>query len=855
MLRVPLRIPLRNLRARPLRALATLAAVVVGVALVSGTYVLTDTIDRSFERLFRESQKGADVVVTARQPISSPAVEPPTLPASLLARVRAVPGVRQAVGGVVGFAKVVDDRDRPLGRGFAPNFIGSVLPRPFEWLRYVRGRAPSRSGEAAIDEASARFRSVRVGERIGVVGERGIRRFRVVGITRLGAGASLGGAVAVTLTLADARAVTGKRGRFDQLLVRAAPGVTPEELRTRLASRLGREARVETLAESVERQAREVRSGLSFLRIALLVFAGVAVVVGGFLIFNTFSITVAQRTAEFGLLRTLGAARGQLLGLVIAEALALGVLGAGFGVALGIASTPALDELLGMAGLDLPNSGPVVRTRSLIVGLAVGLAVTLVAVLVPAIRATRIPPLAALRLPVARVSRRARRRRRGAAAALLVVGALGLTIGALAPLASGRAALLVGAGALALLVGLVLAGPLVVVPVARVLGAGFARIGGLAGRLARENALRQPGRTAVSATALMIGLALVVFVAVFAAGINASAGRAIETTLPAPLEVQSQDGFTVLPLGVEETVRRVRGVGAVAGLGFSAARIVGIDGTRQVSALDTDTPASLVRLRVVRGSERPLAALARGQVLLDERFARSRGIAPGRTVTILTPRDTRFRARVAATVEDDADVFGDIVVSRRTLAARFGERRVALLLVEPQRGVPTPVLLRRLRRVLERKFPTVQALDQRAAKRKIERQVNQLAALVYVLLAFSILVSVLGIVNALALSVLERTRELGLLRAVGMSRRQLRTMVLLEAVLTALIGATLGIALGCVVAAAMAGPLASEGFVLAWPVAQLLLLFVLAALAGLLAALAPARRAARVAILEALAYE
>lgn len=850
-----LRLAARALLARPLRALATVAAIVVGVALVAGTYVLTDTIDRSFERLFRESQSGTDVVVTAQQEIVAPSVEAATLPASVLATVRAVPGVRTAVGGIAGFATVVDARDRPLARGFAPNFVGSALPPPFRSERYARGRPPRAHGEAALDEQSARRGGLRLGSRIGVVGERGVRRFRLVGITRLSGGASLGGAVALTLTLADARAVTDKQGRFDQILVAAAPGVGADVLRDRVARRLGERYRVETATESAERQAREVRSGLSFLRTALLVFAGVAVVVGGFLIFNTFAITVAQRTAEFGLLRTLGASRRQLFGLVAAEALALGALGAAVGVAGGLVLAPLLNELLASAGLDLPNTGTVVRPRSIVVGLVVGIAVTLIAALVPARRATRISPLAALRLPAERPRRGTRRRLRLLAAALLAAGSGSLLVGALGPLPSGRAALVVGAGALLLLAGVAAAGPLVVPAVARTVGLPLARFGRISGRLARENALRQPGRTATAATALTIGLALVVFVAIFAAGINASAGRAIDTTLPAPIEIQSQDGFTVLPRGVEATVRRTPGVGPTAGLLFSAAKIAGVAGTRQVSAIDADAPATLFRLRVVRGTTRPLAALARGEVAIDDRFARQRGIAVGRTLTFRTARGVRVRARVAATVRDDGNVIGDVLFARQVLERRFGERRPALLLVAPRAGTDSERLLRRLRRELARSYPTVQALDQTAAKRKIERQVDQLVALVYVLLAFSILVSVLGILNTLALSVLERTRELGLLRAVGMSRRQLRTMVVLEAVLTALVGAVLGLVLGSAFAAAMSGPLAGEGFVLAWPVDQLVVMFVVAALAGVAAAALPARRAARIALLEAIAYE
>ncbi|HEY2715837.1 MAG TPA: FtsX-like permease family protein, partial [Solirubrobacterales bacterium] len=399
---------LKSLWARKVRALTTTFAVVLGIAFVAGSYVLTDTILAAFDEIFEESLSGTSVVVTAKNPVEQENGEVPTISAGLLPRIKSTPGVKLAAGAIFTPGAFFDAEGDKIGNKFAPKFISSTLPGSLESLTYVDGHRPRGPTEASIDKAAAENSGLELGEKIGLVGQGKVRQFQLVGFTQLGS-ASFGGASIAQVTLPVAQALTHKLGRFDQISVAAAPGVSAIALKRRIAREMPPNVRVETATENADRQSENIHDSLGFFQTFLLVFGFIAVFVGSFLIFNTFSITVAQRISEFGMLRTLGASRRQILTTVLVEAVVIGLVGALIGIAGGFLVAAGLNALFEALGIDLPTTGLVLESRTVIVALLVGVVVTFVAAFVPALRSTRVPPIAALHAFSPPPSRRRRR--------------------------------------------------------------------------------------------------------------------------------------------------------------------------------------------------------------------------------------------------------------------------------------------------------------------------------------------------------------------------------------------------------------------------------------------------------------
>jgi putative ABC transport system permease protein len=849
------KLAVKSLWARKTRALTTTLAVFIGVALVAGTYVLTDTINNAFDEIFSQSLEGTDVVITAENPVRQENNETPTIPARYLPRVKQVPGVELAAGGIFTIGGLFDDEGDRIGSQFAPKFISSTLPPRLEPQTYPEGRPPRTDREAALDEAAADASGLELGETIEISGETRARRYELVGLTRLG-DASFGGAAVANLTLPEAQEVTANAGRLDQISVAAAPEVSAAQLKARIERVLPRSARVETGEENADRQSSEIRDDLGFLQVALLVFAGVALFVGAFLIFNTFSITVAQRVREFGMLRTLGASRGQILGSVVLEALLIGIAGALAGLAGGIGFAQGIRALFEAIGIGLPAKAPVLETRTIVVSLAIGILVTLVSSLGPALRSTRVPPMAALRELEPSRSRRRTALYAVLAALLGVAGVAMVLAGLFGGIEdSGQAAALLGAGAVGVLLAVSIFSSRLVRPLASLGGAPLERLRGLTGRLARENTQRKPGRTAVTAAALMIGLALVAFVTVFAEGIKGSISSAVDRNFQGELVIQNSDGFSPIPARAAAAARQVPGVRLVSTLRQTQVEQPGKSGKSRISGLDPATAGRVLTLDWQEGSPDTLRRLTDSQAILDQSFADSSDLGVGDEVAFVSQIGKRPRYEVAGIVKDTADLIGAAIVSHRALARDFGQGDDAIDFVKLAEGANADAVQARVAGILERPFPTTEVLNQQELKDKQSRQINQLLGLIYALLSLAVIVSLFGIANTLALSIHERTRELGMLRAIGMSRRQVRTMIRYEAVITALIGAVLGTVLGVLFATLIASPLEEEGFTLSYPVSTLLLLLVLAAIAGVVAAIGPARRASRLDVLEALAYE
>ncbi|HYM46363.1 MAG TPA: ABC transporter permease [Solirubrobacteraceae bacterium] len=801
---------LRGFLQRKLRVLLTGIAIALGVALMAGTYVLTDTINQSFAGIFQVANRGHDVVVTPTQNLgsrtrsqTSPITEP------MLAQVRGTAGVAEAAGSIFSLATFLDAHGKRLTTGGAPAFVASETPRRFESFTAIRGRFPVGANEVAIDEATAERANLTVGGQMLVAGSAPVKRYTIVGIMRFGGGQSFGGAGAALLTLPEAQRVVGEQGSFDQIDVGARPGVTPDQLRERIRGGLPRTVEVRTGAQQAAKESSDLESNLSFIRTFLLIFAYVALVVGAFIIFNTFSITVAQRTREFGLLRTLGGSRAQIMRSVVFEGLLLGVGGAALGLLGGIALAPALDQLFKSFGADLPDSGTVLETRTIVVSLLVGIGVTMLAGLPPALRATRVPPLAAMREGVEIPRRRRLLRRR-----YRVIRSLARAIGVLVTWR------------------------------------------GITGRLARENSIRQPGRTMITAAALTVGLALVAFVAVLADGTKATIDQAVNRSFAGDLIVEnSQAGAGQgIPALVAPALRRVAGVASVTPVAFTVGRLRGSSSNASVTAIEPSSFERAYRVEWQRGSNATLLKLDGTGTVLTKGYASSHHLTVGQTVSVLTPTGRHVSLIVRGIANDNARLLGNLTIGLSLARSAFGQRDDALDFVSYTPGAGNSRVQPTVNRLLAASFPQARSRTAAQFKQDQANQIDALLALIYVLLALSVIVSLFGIVNTLILSIYERTRELGMMRAIGTSRRQIRQMIRYESVITALIGGVFGLAIGVLGAIVVTMlTLSGSGYVQSIPVGTLLVLLVVAVLAGLIAAQLPARRAARLDVLSALA--
>ena len=844
---------LRGIAARKARALLTALAVLLGVAMIAGSYVLTDTINRSFEQIFKQGEKGVAVEVTPHETISTDQ-GPPPFPESYLQKVRAIDGVKVAAGGIFDQVSILKRNGKPLQTTGAPNFLASVPPKQIDPFRYVEGRPPRAEDEVALDKFTADRHKFHVGDRIGIAGKVPKRTYKLVGIARYGSVASFGGASIAVVTLKQAQELTGNVGKLQSIQVAHSPTLSDQELKKRIRAALPRSVDVRTGQEQAAKQSSDQKKNFSFLTTILVAFGFIALFVGGFIIFNTFSITVAQRTREFGMLRTLGASRRQILFSVFAEALVIGVIAAGLGLIGGVLYAKGIDALFVAIGVDLPSSGTVVLTRTIIVAVLVGVVLTVAASLFPAIRATRVTPLEALREGSgARPPRPFKRYIAGTA--LLVLGVGAMALGLFAASNSNTALSLVGIGTLLVFLGAAMLSPLLVPPIARAASWPIVKLRGLTGQLARENTMRNPSRTAVTASALMIGLALVTFVAVFAAGLKAGINNTIDQSFRGDFLLQNSDGFSPIPAPAGTEVAKLPTVGAVSPWRLSRGKAAGIAGNSEVLGLDPKIAQEGIKLEWVKGSPSTLQDLQPGQAILDRKYADDHKLGVGDTIRMTTPTARHVRFKVVGTVKDKSNFLGDIVVPLSVVERQFGEHQDSVAIVSLKPGANVNQAKTQITRLLDARFPTVQSLNQRELKKNQSKGFNQLLGLIYALLSLAVIVSIFGIVNTLVLTIHERTRELGLLRAVGMSRRQVRRLVRYESVVTALIGAILGAVLGVFFAVIVSRPIADEGFVLTIPVGSIVFFLLFSVLAGVLAAIPPARRASRLDVLEALAYE
>jgi putative ABC transport system permease protein len=848
------RATLKSLLAKKLRLVLTALSIVLGVGFMAGTYVLTDTMAKAFEEVFQTAAAETDVLVRAESAFSSTAQGPgggggsegrQPIQASLLEDVLAVDGVATAHGDVQGYAQFVDPATNEAIGGFGPPTIGLSWDPGTSVLQIREGRAPQGPGEVAVDAGTARAHGLAVGDEVQVLFTGPPQTFRIVAVVGFGDADNLAGATLALFELETAQVLFDKVGVYDGISVDAEEGVGPSELRSRIQAVLPEGVEAVTAATVADESAQALKDGLGFFTVALLVFAFIALFVGAFIIFNTFSIITAQRTRELALLRALGASRRQVLTSVLAEAALVGLVASAVGIGVGVLVALGLEGLLSLFGIDLPSTDIQLLPRTIVVSLAVGTVVTLVASVVPARRAARVAPIEALRDGAGAVRGASLHRRIIVGVAVTALGVIPLLYGLFAkPESVGQ---LVGFGAAVTFLGIALLSPLVARPVASVLGAPLRRLG-VHGRLGQENAMRNPRRTASTAAALMIGLALVSMVTILSSSLKASFDAALEETLKADLTITTTS-FTAFSPEVASLVRTVPEAAAVSEFRQNVFRY---DGNNSfLTAVDPATIESVATLEMIEGTT---AALSQGSILVHADVAEANGFAQGDTVTLAFP-STGQREFVVGGIYGENRLVGDWVVSVQTYEQNYTEQLDSFVLVKGAPGV-SPDDLRAAVEARVGDFPNIEVQDQAAFREKQAGLVDQLLGLVTAMLLLAVLIALFGIVNTLSLSIFERTREIGLLRAVGMTRRQIRAMVRWESVIIAVFGALLGLAIGVFFGFSLQRALQEEGLSeLAIPGRQLAVYVVLAGLAGVVAAVAPARKAAQLNVLEAITYE
>ncbi len=829
---------IKELVAHKMRMLSTVFAVLLGVTLMSGTLIFTDTLTATFDNVLDDARAGVDAMVRAESDVDMPYGQVGTrMDARIIDTVRGVDGVDASALQITGYAQLVDadgdvvgDQEQAPAFGF--NWIDVPALNPYV---ISDGRAPASDGEIVIDRGSADKGHFVVGDTATVLTQDAPVEFTITGIARFGTADSPGGATAVLFTDADAQRYLSSPGQVDGIAVEAADGVSQDEMVARLSEAVP-DLEVVTGATLVAEDQAALHEAFGPFKIFLLVFAFVAVFVGAFMINNTFSITVAQRTKQLAMLRALGASRRQVLRSVMTEAVAIGVAGSGSGLAAGVGVAAGLKAMFVSAGVELPEGPMVISPGSMLISAAVGISVTVVSAWLPARRAGKVPPVAALReLAVDRTG--SSRRRPVIGTGITAVGVALLLAGL-----GGSGIELVGLGALLALIGVAVLGPVLARPVVGAFGL-VLRHRGATGDMAVRNAQRNPKRTARTASSLMIGVALVAFIAVVAASVKTSFGGSVKETFTGSHIVDSgtfdgRGGFSAdlandlsADPGVE-TISEERGSPAV--VNGSEKLLFGFTGS---------TIGQIFDLGNVEGD---LSTLGANGLAVDADTANERGWTIGTEVPV-TFASGEQRFTVLATFDNASEWVGkefvDVEAFATYMPAQLDARIYAI-------GDDAAI------RDVSAAYPSTEVLDADQFLEQVTGELDVILGVIYALLALAVLIALLGIANTLALSIFERTRELGLLRAVGMVRPQVRTTIRWEAIMIALFGTTLGLGVGSFFGWASVRALHSEGIEhFTYPLGNIVVITVVACVAGAIAAIAPARRAARLDVLEALSTE
>jgi putative ABC transport system permease protein len=843
-------VALKGLLGRKVRALLTAFAVVIGVTMVSGTLVITDTIQKAFDGIFGASYEQTDAVIAGKEIVKGSLSGSATVPESLLVKVRALPEV-EAAGGTIApnasnTAKIFGRDDKPIGVEGAPQFgLGNDASLPqFSPLRLQTGQWPQGPRQVAVDADTAAGENLRVGDTV-TVSTRGTKhRYELTGVATLGDISSLGGATIAVWDLPTAQTLLDKQGQFDTIAITAEDGTSPEELISAVQPLVPASLEVKDSEQQAEADAAETNVIVNAIRYFLLGFGAIALFVGAFVIFNTLSITVAQRTREFATLRTIGASRKQVMRSVVIEGLVIGLLASLLGLFAGF----GLAALLTAVGGDTPQAGLVFSLRTVLVSLAVGTTITLLASIVPARRATRVPPIAAVRegstLPPSRFAAHSLK----TAVVVVAASVAAICVGIFASVGTLAVVLLLVGGILALFVGVALAAPHLVKPLTRLVGLPARRSGGVAGELAEANAQRNPGRTASTAAALMIGLTLVTVVAVLGAGMRSTVESAVTDQITAAYILNGNDG---MPFEAAEgdALARVPGVNTASHVRIDRALVDGEE--NDVTGVDPATIARFYNFDWTDGSDASVAQLGSDGALVTETYADDRDLAVGDALAIQTASGDKAEVVVRGIYDppEIEQMLGPITIAQESFDEVFPQpkNRFTFLDAGPDAN--------RALTAAASDFTDAGVHTGAAFASDYTQGFTEFLNFLYILLAFSVIVSLFGMVNTLVLSVFERTRELGMLRTIGMTRRQARRMIRHESVITALIGAALGLPLGIFLSVLVTQALSQYDIAFSIPIAELVAFTIVAILAGLGAAILPARRASRLNVLDALHYE
>ncbi|MFF8925737.1 ABC transporter permease [Streptomyces longwoodensis] len=856
-----LKTSMRNFFAHKGRMALSAVAVLLSVAFVCGTLVFTDTMNTTFDKLFAATS--SDVTVSAKDAsdtgeTTSDTGKPPVIPAAALGTVRSAQGVKAAEGTVFSTSvTVVDaDKDSLSPSSGAPTIVGSWNANDARTMKITSGAAPHGSGQVMVDEDTADKHHLRLGDEIAVISALGTHTAKISGIAAFQV-TNPGAAIFYLDTPTAQRTLVGATDVFTNVNVTAAAGVSDAQLKKNVTAALGGDYKVQTAKETADANQASVGDFLNVMKYAMLGFAGIAFLVGIFLIINTFSMLVAQRTREIGLMRAIGSSRKQVNRSVLVEALLLGVVGSVLGVGAGVGIAVGLMKLMGQMGMHLSTDDLTVAWTTPVLGLVLGVVVTVLAAYLPARRAGKVSPMAALRDAHAPADARAGLVRAVIGLVLTGAGGYALYVAANADKAS-DGSLWLGLGVVASLIGFVVIGPLLAGGVVRVLGAVLLRVFGPVGRMAERNALRNPRRTGATGAALMIGLALVACLSVVGSSMVASATDQLDKTVGTDFIVQSDSGQVITPQAVQ-AIKNTRGLERVTEYKTLDANLTTPDGKvskdETINAADP-TYAKDLRTKTVAGD---LADAYRPDSMsVFEGFAKDHGIKLGSTVSVAFKDGRTAKLTVRAITSDDVVIDKGAMYASIATAARYVPAdRMPLdqLVFATAREGQQDAAYTSLKSALH-DYPQYTVRDQTDYKQALKDQIGQLLNLIYGLLALAIIVAILGVVNTLALSVVERTREIGLMRAIGLSRRQLRRMIRLESVVIALFGALLGLGLGMGWGATAQQLLALEGLkVLDIPWPTIIGVFIGSAFVGLFAALVPAFRAGRMNVLNAIATE
>jgi putative ABC transport system permease protein len=834
------KVTIKGLLAHKLRLALTALAIVLGVTFISGTFVLTDTLQNTFTVLFGNIYQKVDFQVRGAAQLGTGAnATRNELPESLLATVRGVAGVQAAQAEVTGYAQFVARDGKAISTGGAPTLAVAFDPdQQISPLHLIAGGPPVTPDDVVMDAGTAQKYGFTVGQTVRILSAGPPRTFTITGIAEFGTADNLAGATLAAFTLPTAQAIAQVPGKLDAINVVTTPGASKAAVQQAIARALPPGVEVVTGQTVANENTSSVNQALSFFSTALLVFAFISLFVGAFTIYNTFSIIVGQRTRELALLRIVGASRRQVFGSVLAEAAITGLFSSVIGLGLGVLAALGLQALLRGFGVTLPPGSLVFEPRTVLIGLAVGVGVTVLSAIGPARAAVRIPPVAALddRQSAASASLR---RRFIWGTAVAVIGAVLLGLGLAKP-----AIQLVGIGAAALFIGVAALSPALARPLSSVIGRPLPRLLGVAGKLGRENSMRSPRRTAQTAAALMVGLALVSAMAVFGASLSKSATSSADQAISADLIVTAT-GSGELSNSVPATASAVPGVTASSTVYQGPFEFQNT--LTSLTAVSTDHLADTVILRMTAGTP---AALAAGELLIDSTTATSKHLSVGDSVQARFARTGPAMLRIGGIYQANA-LIGSYLVSAGFFRAHYPPQPPGALLLRTSGAAVDNAVTKALA-----PYQNLQVQTRAQFEQSQVSAVNQLLGLVYALLGLAVIIALIGIVNTLMLSVFERTREIGLLRAVGMRRRQVRVMVRSEAVILAIFGAIVGIVIGTALGLALVASLRQQGITdTAVPVTSLLVFLLLAALLGLVAASWPARRAARLDVLAAIAAE